>query len=63
VEGGSYTYRAGSWVLALTTSSATGSAAGAFPWTASEPGWRWLDYDPALTWLDLYGVTYPPPAA
>jgi len=60
VEGGSYDYRAGSWVLTLTTSSATGSAAGSFPWAASEPGWRWADYDPDLAWLDLYGVTYPP---
>jgi hypothetical protein len=59
VEGGSYDYRAGSWVLTLTTSSATGSAVGSFPWTASEPGWRWLDYDAELSWLGLYGVTYP----
>jgi hypothetical protein len=59
VEGGRYVYDAGSWVLELTTSSATGSSSGHFPWTASEPSWRWQDYDPALTWLDLFGVTYP----
>jgi hypothetical protein len=60
VEGGTYTYAAGSWVLELATSAATGSAAGNTPWTALDPGWRWLDFDPAVTWLDLYGVTYPP---
>jgi hypothetical protein len=59
VEGGDYEYRAGAWQLAINTSSANSSAIGSFPWNASEPAWRWLDYDPELSWLGLYGVTYP----
>jgi hypothetical protein len=59
VEGGTYTYTAGSWVLELATSAATGSAAGNTPWNTLNTGWRWQDFDPAVSWVDLYGVTYP----
>jgi hypothetical protein len=59
VEGGDYQYRAGSWELAINTSSANGSAVGNLPWVNLETAWRWLDFDPGVTWLDLYGVTYP----
>jgi hypothetical protein len=59
VEGGTYEYQAGAWVLELDTSSATGSAVGNFPWTANDADWRWVDYDPGVSWLDLFGVTYP----
>lgn len=59
VEGGQYDYTGGAWTLALTTSSATGSAAGSFPWQAADPGWQWQEMAPEVTWLDLYGVTYP----
>lgn len=59
VEGGTYDYRAGSWVLELNTSSATASAVGSLPWTALDAGWAWDEFDPAVTWLDLFGVTYP----
>jgi hypothetical protein len=59
LEGGTYRYNAGSWELELDTSSATSSAVGTFPWTASEPDWSWDDFDPNMSWLDLYGVTYP----
>jgi hypothetical protein len=60
VEGGEYTYDAGAWTLALSTSSATASAAGSYPWNASPAEWMWQSYDPGLSWNDLYGVTYPP---
>jgi hypothetical protein len=59
IEGGTYEYHAGSWVLELNTSSATSSALGRFPWQNSEPEWAWSDFDPAVSWLDLFGVTYP----
>jgi len=59
VEGGRYEYEAGSWVLELMTSSATGSAIGNLPWQNLEPGWSWAEFDPEVAWLDLYGVTYP----
>lgn len=59
VEGGTYTYEGGAWLLELNTSSATGSAVGSFPWTASEPEWSWDTYRADVQWLDLYGVTYP----
>jgi lysophospholipase L1-like esterase len=59
VEGGSYEYDAGSWVLELLTSSATGSAIGTAPWNTQDADWRWVDYDPEVAWLDLYGVSYP----
>jgi hypothetical protein len=60
VEGGTYEYHAGAWQLELNTSSATASSLGVFPWTASEPAWNWDLWDPGVSWLDLYGVTYPP---
>jgi hypothetical protein len=59
VEGGEYTYHAGSWVVEILTSAATGSAVGTFPWQNSAAPWTWNDYDPGMSWLDLYGVTYP----
>jgi hypothetical protein len=59
VEGGTYSYNAGAWELELTTSSATGSAAGALPWQNLEPGWSWDEFDPTISWLDLYGCSYP----
>lgn len=59
VEGGTYSYSAGSWVLELDTSSATGSASGDLPWQNLDAGWSWDEFDPDVAWLDLYGVTYP----
>jgi hypothetical protein len=32
---------------------------GNLPWNALDAGWAWNEFDPGVTWLDLYGVTYP----
>lgn len=59
LEGGTYTYDAGSWVLVIKTSSATGSAIGDTSWNDLDADWLWTTFDPGVSWLDLYGVTYP----
>ena len=59
VEGGNYEYLAGNWLLALRLSAAKGSATGSFPWTASPAAWTWDTYGQEVSWLDLFGVTYP----
>jgi hypothetical protein len=59
VEGGTYVYNAGHWELSVTTSNASGSAVGYTPWNALDADWAWNDWDPEVSWLDLFGVTYP----
>jgi len=61
VEGGNYEYNAGNWMLALRLSAAKGSATGTLPWNAlpNTAAWAWQQFDPDISWLDLYGVTYP----
>jgi hypothetical protein len=59
VEGGTYRYNAGAWELSVNTSNASGSAVGNMPWNALDADWYWNTFDPDVSWLDLYGVTYP----
>jgi hypothetical protein len=55
LEGGTYEFRAGWWVLELATSSAHGSGQSA-TWNTLPAAWTWDQVDPAITWDDLTGV-------
>ena len=58
VEGGRYRYDDGRWVLDLNVSSARGQGQ-SVTWAETDPTWRWVDVDPALTWAGVYGVAGP----
>ena len=55
LEGGTYAFESGWWVLELATSSAHGSGQSA-TWNALPPAWTWNQADPAITWDALVGV-------
>jgi hypothetical protein len=55
LEGGTYTFDEGRWVLDLTVSAGTGTGASA-TWDDLDPTWAWNEFDPAITWDDLRGV-------
>lgn len=55
LEGGTYTYDAGAWVLDLTVSNATGQGQSA-AWDELDPTWTWEQFDPSISWNDLRGV-------
>ena len=55
LEGGSYTYDAGRWLLNLQVSSARGQGESAV-WSELDPAWAWNEFDPALSWSELFGV-------
>lgn len=55
LEGGTYTFTGGRWVLALTVSAGAGLG-GSAAWDELDPAWTWDQWDPALTWNDLRGV-------
>jgi hypothetical protein len=55
LEGGTYRYTGGRWVLELTASAAAGIG-GSVAWDELDPTWAWDQWDPALTWNDLRGV-------
>lgn len=62
VEGGTYTSHEGAWQLDMVTSSPT-AAGQSVKWqdlpSTPQPvtAWAWQDFDPAIRWLDLSGVT------
>ena len=58
LEGGQYHYEDGRWVLDLSVSSARGQGQ-SVTWAETDPTWRWVDVDPALTWSGVYGVAGP----
>ena len=58
LEGGTYHYDDGRWVLDLSVSSARGQGQ-SVTWDETDPTWRWVDVDPALTWAGVYGVAGP----
>jgi hypothetical protein len=58
LEGGTYHYDDGRWVLDLNVSSARGQGQ-SVTWAELDPTWRWIDVDPALTWAGVYGVAGP----
>ena len=55
VEGGSYSFLDGRWILELGVSSARGLGDSA-AWNELDPAWRWIDFDPSIRWIDLIGV-------
>jgi hypothetical protein len=56
LEGGTYSFDDGRWVLAMTItpSGMTGYSA---LWVDLDPAWHWNQMDPAITWADCWGVT------
>jgi hypothetical protein len=59
IEGGSYTFAEGWWVFDLTTSSGVGGQGTSVTWAQLPTAWRWVDFDPAITWARLRGVAGP----
>ena len=57
LDGGTYTYD-GAWTLGLVASPLAGLGA-SVPWIDLDPGWAWNEFDPAIDWIDLYGVAGP----
>jgi len=57
IEGGTYTYEDGDWVLELTVSS-VGQGASA-TWSQLPAAWTWAQFSPAMSWADVYGVGAP----
>jgi hypothetical protein len=58
LEGGEYTFEAGTWTLSLTVTSSTAQGR-SVAWDELDPGWAWAEFDPAISWLDLIGVSGP----
>lgn len=58
LEGGTYSYTGGGWVLSLTVSRATGLGSNA-QWDQLPPTWTWNQWSPGITWDDLRGVKAP----
>jgi hypothetical protein len=55
LEGGTYRFVGGRWVVELLVSSASGLGQSA-QWDQLDPTWTWDQWDPAITWNDLRGV-------
>lgn len=55
LEGGTYSYDDGAWVLDLTVSNASSQGQSA-RWDELDPAWTWDQIDPGITWNDLRGV-------
>lgn len=55
LEGGTYSYVDGGWVLELTVSSSTGQG-NSVHWDELDPAWAWAEFDPTIGWVDLVGV-------
>jgi hypothetical protein len=58
LEGGDYEYIDGTWSLSLTVSSAV-AVGESLPWADVPSAWRWVDFDPSISWLDMVGVAAP----
>ena len=55
LEGGTYRFDDGWWVLDLTVSSARSSGQSVV-WNQPPAAWTWNSFDPAISWDDLTGV-------
>lgn len=55
LEGGRYAYLDGAWTLDLTVSSAVSTGV-SLAWDQIDPAWTWIQFDPGISWSDLYGV-------
>jgi hypothetical protein len=58
LEGGTYAFSDGAWVLDLTVSNATGQGQSA-GWDELPGAWTWDQWDPAVTWDQLRGAAAP----
>jgi len=58
LEGGTYRFVGGRWVLELLVSAAAGLGQSA-QWDQLGPTWTWNQWEPSLTWNDLRGVAAP----
>lgn len=63
IEGGTYTLENSRWVLDLNAVPA-GTSGLSVTWNdmapfTTDPNIRWIDFDPAIEWHDLYGVAAP----
>lgn len=58
LEGGQYAYTGDGWVLSMTISRASGIGPSAKynDLAATHPGWRYIDFDPSISYNDLIGV-------
>jgi len=59
LEGGTYSFTGGRWVLQLVVSSAGSGVGQSAQWDELDPSWTWNEWDPSLTWNDLRGVAAP----
>jgi hypothetical protein len=55
LEGGTYRFVGGRWVLELIVSASSGLGSSA-AWDELDPSWTWDQWDPRITWNDLRGV-------
>ena len=55
VEGGTYSFIDGEWLLELVMSRASAQGASG-SWAELDPSWRWVDMAPDVSWNDLIGV-------
>lgn len=58
LEGGTWTFEDGRWVLELVVSNANAQGQSG-TWAQADPTWRWIDNDPTIAWEDLRGVAMP----
>ncbi len=58
VEGGALNYEDGRWLVELTVSRAAGLGTSA-TWAQMPSAWRWVDFDPSISWADARGVAGP----
>lgn len=59
LEGGTYRYVGGRWVLELVVSAAGSGLGESAQWDQLDPAWTWNEWEPAMTWNDLRGVGAP----
>lgn len=55
LEGGTYTFAEGRWILELLVSAATGIGQ-SVTWLELDPAWMWNQWEPSISWADLRGV-------
>lgn len=56
LEGGTYAFTGGRWVLDLTVSAAGAGLGQSATWDDLNPSWTWNQWEPSITWNDLRGV-------
>jgi hypothetical protein len=57
LEGGTYAFTGGRWVLQLTVSAANSGLGRSAAWDEMPSDWQWDEFDPSISWNDLRGVT------